>query len=258
MQYPPNNNPQQYSQPPNDQPQQPQYPPQQWQQQNTQYSPQQQPEQWQQPMYQPPPQSMSPFQQPPVQPQKKKSKPGLILAVVAGVLLLACVIAGIVVVTASKSANTGTSVSSNNSSTTTTTAPTTSTSAQHFQVGQTVKVGDTWQITINSAKTDNGGQFSTLKSGDEYLNLNITAKNISSQEQNISSAVQFTLTDITGQKYDETIDLNAGATLDGKVEAGSQLKGNIAYEVPKSVHSFQMAFEVDIISSGQTIWDVKV
>jgi len=257
MQYPPNNNPQQYSQPPNDQPQQPQYPPQQWQQPNTQYSPQQQPEQWQQPMYQPSPQPLPPFQQPPVQPQKKKSKLGLILAVVAGVLVLACVIAGIVVATASKSVNTGTSVGTNNSSTKTA-APTTSTSTQHFQVGQTVKVGDTWQITINSAKTDNGGQFSTLKSGDEYLNLNITAKNISSQEQNISSAVQFTLTDITGQKYDETIDLNAGATLDGKVEAGSQLKGNIAYEVPKSVHSFQMAFEVDIISSGQTIWDVKV
>jgi len=197
--------------------------------------------------------------QPPPQPPKKKNRLGLIIAIVAGVLVLACVIAGIAAVAGSQKANTGTAVNTNNSSsTTTTTAPTTNPSNQHFQIGQTVKVGDTWQITINSAKTSNGSQFYTPKSGQMFLVLNITAKNISSQEQNISSLIQFTLTDTTGQKYNETIYPDAGSTLDGKIEAGSQLKGSIVWEVPKSIRSYQMAFEADFTSSGQTIWDVKV
>ena len=72
-----------------------------------------------------------------------------------------------------------------------------------------------WQITINSAKTSHGSEFNQPKSGNVFLILQITAKNLSASEQNISSLVQFTLTDASGQKYNQTIDSDAGAGLDG-------------------------------------------
>ncbi len=155
----------------------------------------------------------------------------------------------------SSPANTGTSVNSSSSSGSTPTgAP-----AQHFKVGQTVKVGDTWQITVDSAKTSTGSEFNKpQKSGDVFLVIIVTMKNLSSQEQTVSSLAQWTLQDSTGQKYDGTIDTDAGASLDGKVEAGSLLKGSLAYEVPASMKSFTLAFEADLTAAGETIWDISV
>jgi hypothetical protein len=83
-------------------------------------------------------------------------------------------------------------------------------------------------------------------------------KNISSQSQNMSSGLQWTLQDSTGQKYNLTIDPDAGATLDGAVAAGAPLKGVIAYEVPKTLHSFTLSFQNDITSSDQSIWNITV
>ena len=91
-----------------------------------------------------------------------------------------------------------------------------------------------------------------------FLIFVIKVKNISSQEQTISSALNFTLQDTNGQKYDETIDTNAGSTLDGKVEPNSPLQGSIVYEVPASTKTFTLGFEADVFAQGQVIWDVNV
>jgi hypothetical protein len=169
-------------------------------------------------------------------------------------LIALCIIIG-ALIACGGSDNTGTKANSGNSTTSSTsdTKP-----AQHFKVGDTVKVGDTWQVVVNSVKTDDGGQYSGLKSGDTYLVVDISLTNLSSKEQTVSSALSFTLQDSTGQKYNESIDGNAGATLDGKVSAGSPLRGIIAYEVPSSVKSFVLNFAPDIVSSGQTTWDLTV
>src|SRR6266852_858736 len=168
----------------------------------------------------------------------KRFVPFIALCIIV-IALLAC----------GESNNTGTA-STLNSSKTNSSQP-----AKHFKVGDTVKVGTDWQVVVNSVKTDDGGQFSSLKSGDTYLVVDISLTNLSSKEQNVSSALSFTLQDTTGQKYNESIDGNAGATLDGKVSAGSPLKGVIVYEVPSSVKSFVLNFAPDIVSSGQTTWD---
>jgi hypothetical protein len=175
------------------------------------------------------------------------------------VVLSLCILAVTFLACGESSNNTGTATNSSapsnsSSGTTPTTAP-----AQHFKVGQQVKVGDTWLITVDSAKTSTGSEFNKpQKSGDVFLVVVISMKNVSSQEQNVSSALQWALQDSSGQKYDETIDTDAGATLDGKVEAGSLLKGSIAYEVPGSVHDFTLSFQNDITAAGETIWDIHV
>ncbi len=135
----------------------------------------------------------------------------------------------------------------------------TSAPAQHFRIGQIVNVGSTWQITITSAKTSPHGQYSQPQhAGNVFLIFQVSVKNISTSEQNISSIANFTLTDASGQKYTNSYDDEAGATLDGKVEPDSPLKGSLVYEVPGGVHDFRLAFEAELISGGQTIWDIHV
>jgi hypothetical protein len=193
---------------------------------------------------------MQPMQQQP--PKKKPSK----LAIGCGSLVALVVF--IVIISAATSSggksNTGTASTSGSS----TTSSINTQPAQHFKVGDTVKVGDTWQVVVNSVKTDDGGQFSGLKSGDTYLVVDVSLTNLSSSEQNVSSILFFTLQDSTGQKYNETVDPNASATLDGKVSAGSPLRGSLVYEVPASTKSFVLNFAPDIVGSGQTVWDLSV
>lgn len=131
-------------------------------------------------------------------------------------------------------------------------------SASHFKVGSQVKVGDTWVVTVNSAKLHAATEFDQPKAGNTYLVFDITFKNVSTQEQSLSSLLQLKLQDATGQNYTETITSFAKTPPDGKVEAGSLSRGEIVYEIPKAQKAFTLAFEADIVSGGQTIWDIKL
>ncbi len=161
------------------------------------------------------------------------------------------VLALVIMACGSSSANAGTTAgtSGNNQSS--------SSSGKHFKVGDQVKVGDTFIVTVNSFKTNPGDDIFKPKSGNKFVVVDVTLKNVGSSEQDISSLLQFTLKDATGQKYDETIISNVTPP-DGKLAAGDIIKGQIAYEVAASQHDFTFAFEADIISSGQTVWDLHV
>jgi flagellar basal body-associated protein FliL len=215
------------------------------------------PPQWQQPPYQQsqqPPNTyypQQPYQQPyQPMPPKKKSRLWLwiVLAVVA-VLLFGCIGVFALISNAAKNTSTVTVPSGN------TPVP----STQHFTVGQIVKIDDTWDVTLNSVKTSSGDQYSAPKSGNTYLIIDLTMKNISSQEQNVSSLISFDLKDSTGQKYTETITTMSDIhPPDGKVEAGAPLRGQLVYEVPTSIKDYTLSFQADFTSSGQTIWDIHM
>ena len=188
----------------------------------------------------------------PPQPQqapKKKSKLGIGCGVIAAVVILIAIIS---MANGSKS-NTGTIASTSSTANTSTQQQ----STQHFKVGQTVTVGNTWQIVVSNVRTDPGGQYDTLKSGDTYLAIDMSFKNISSQEAQLFGTADWTLRDASGQSYDSSYDSNiTAAEPEGKVEAGDPAKGTLVYEVPASMKQFTLAFENNSFESGQTIWDI--
>ena len=171
----------------------------------------------------------------------KRFIPVFILCII-GVCLAAC-----------GESNTGIKTNGSTASTPTAAAP-----AQHFKVSDTVKVGNTWQVVVNSVKTDPGDQYSSLKQGDVYLLVDVTITNISNKEQTTSSIGDWKLTDASGQAYSATFFSGAPSAPDGKVESGSPAKGTLTYEVPSSVKEFRLAFAPSMFSSGQTIWDLTV
>lgn len=169
-------------------------------------------------------------------------------------LSLLGVLALVIMACGGSDANAGTSVGS---STNTSQNSGSSSTTKHFKVGDQVKVGSTYIVTVNSFKTNPGDEFTKPKSGNKFVVVDLTIKNISNEEQDVSSLLQFTLKDSTGQKYDETI-ISGVTPPDGKLAAGDIVKGQIAYEVSASQHNFTFSFEADIVSSGQTIWDLHV
>ncbi len=125
-----------------------------------------------------------------------------------------------------------------------------------FQVGQQVKVGDTWIVTVNNVTTSQGDFISRPAEGTIYLVIDVSLTNISSQEQTVSSFLQFSLKDQTGQQYGEQI-VDFAHAPDGKVEAADVLRGDFVYQVPTSLHQFTFAFQADLTAPGQTLWDIQ-
>lgn len=187
------------------------------------------------------------------QPPKKKGKGLMIALIILGSVFVLCATCGIIAAVASvTTSNTGT-LTSSTPGTTSTTAPTN----QHFKPGDTVIVGNTWQIVVSTLAISQGDQYLSPKAGDTYLLIPVTFKNVTDKEQQLYGDANWTLKDLSGQKYDPAF-ISAASPPDGKIEAGGPAKGTLAYEVPANVKSFQLAFEISMFESGQTIWDLSV
>lgn len=220
-------------------------PPQEWNPQQPPYSPQQ---------YQQPPQYQSPL------PPKKKSHKGLfiVLGVILAVALVACVGISALVAAGGKVAQQAVNQASTQVAQLPTTQPTTQSSTQaQTKVGVPFVVNDTWTVTVNKVSTNQGDNLINIpKAGNIYLVVNVTLKNTSSQNQGASSIGMFSLKDSTGQTYDQNIVF--GHSPDGQVAAGSLVRGDLAYEVPKSIHSFTLQFVSSLTSSDLTEWELTI
>lgn len=168
-------------------------------------------------------------------------------------LLGFCILIGALIACGeSSTANTGTTSGPKGN----TPAPT----AKHFKVGDTVTVGTTWKVVVNSIATNPGDDFNKPQKG-QYVVVDITLTNISSSEQTVSSLVNFQMRGSDGTQYTEALTGNlAGVTPapDGKVEAGSPVKGDLVYDTATDAKSFTLSFAPDITSTGATVWDLSL
>ncbi len=123
-----------------------------------------------------------------------------------------------------------------------------------------MKVGDAWNVTVESAKASAGDTTFTPKSGMHYLILSLSMKNLTSENHTVSSIAQFTLRSNDGTKYDMTIYPDAGSQIDGDVDGGQPAKGVIVYEVPVNVSSFHLKFESNPFdaTSDSAEWNLTV
>ncbi len=209
-----------------------------------------------------PPSGYQPTQPPPPQwqlPQPPRSKwktIGIISLILNGLLIIAVIVSLGSAKGPANSTATGGNTPTSSGGSNTPTVPTAAT-GQHYQVGQTVTVGDAWQVTINSATTSQGsGDDPPPKAGNVYLIIEATLKNLQSKAAPLSTLIDFELHDAQGNHYTESFLFSLNGP-DGTVEAGGLAHGKWGYEVPASVHSFTLLFSKDF---GQTvtIWDINV
>jgi len=133
---------------------------------------------------------------------------------------------------------------------------------QPTNVQQTfARIGDTlsnsiWKVTLNSVKTSTSDQLNQLSAGDIYLVVDVTAQNLSSTPQILSSGASFTLKDDTGQAYEEKV-TGIGVPPDAMaLQPNDKLRGQISYEVSKSLHHF--TFQFQDINGGTGTWAFSI
>ena len=124
-------------------------------------------------------------------------------------------------------------------------------------IGKPVVVDSIWTITVNGVKTSSGDPFSTPGAGDVYLVVDVTVKNTSTHYQDMASGIQLVLKDSAGQQYRETI-TDFATPPDGSIKFGQLLRGQLAYEIPATAHTFFYYFQTDSNGTDLTEWALNV
>src|SRR5713101_5444617 len=121
-------------------------------------------------------------------------------------------------------------------------------------IGGTQQSGP-WSITINSIKpTVSDNQFEVPKAGNQFVLVNFTAQNTSGGAEDMNP-YYFTLRDSQGTTYDLTA-LTVASSPEGTVLPGQKLRGDLSYELPKSLHDVTLQFDTpsDIDNSQVVQW----
>jgi Domain of unknown function (DUF4352) len=237
-----------------------QYPQQQWQQQNTSWG---SPTQWQQseplppqyPQQMPPPQQLwqqQPYYSPPYQPPEKPHS-AFKLGLGIGCGIMAAFVIGIVVLAILVSAGRQNSTAQQQFATQPASKPTVAPTQTMFKIGDTAS-NTLWNVTLNGAKEVTSGTFSQPGAGNIFLVVDVTTQNLSSSPQLVSSGASFTLKDTTGQVYNEKV-TGIGVPPDNtSLQPNDKLRGQISYEVPKSLHDFTFQFQGSMLDASAATW----
>ncbi|MGB0384160.1 MAG: DUF4352 domain-containing protein [Ardenticatenaceae bacterium] len=122
-----------------------------------------------------------------------------------------------------------------------------------YVVGDIIEVGDL-TIRVNEVTYPTGDDFNKPEAGNQFVVVDVTFENKGTEANAISSLLQMTLKDATGQKYD--LDLLAstasgGSTPDGEIAPGEKLRGQAGYQVPNDVQGLVFVFDADIFGHGK-------
>lgn len=110
---------------------------------------------------------------------------------------------------------------------------------------------------VNAIKKMKGSLISAAD-GKKFLLIDMSIKNNSKEEMAVSSIMLFDLTDSEGKKYDISIgglvnlDEYKLESLDGGINAGEEMKGGLAYEVPDSAKGFKLTIK-SLLGNEETV-----
>ena len=188
---------------------------------------------------------------------KERSQLFWIVGGVIAVVLMGCIVGAVALAAGSQNAANTTVSHPTTGATTAPTSAATQQTAAHHQLGDSITTAN-WQVTITSARAYAGNpyQFDTPRSGDTFLVVKGTFKNLTDQSQPLSTLLFFTLQDTQGNTYLEAV-LNSVRSPDSPVLADRSAQGEWGYEVPASIHTFVLIFSDD---PGHTtsVWDITI
>jgi len=127
------------------------------------------------------------------------------------------------------------------------------TSQQTYNVGDVIAIGTT-NLTVNQVLYPAGDDFNKPKAGFKFLVVDITIENTGATAISVSSLLQMSVKDSSGQKFD--VDLMASAASggtppDGEIAPGEKLRGQVGFQVPENATGLVFVFDADVWGSGK-------
>ncbi|MCB0037575.1 MAG: DUF4352 domain-containing protein, partial [Anaerolineales bacterium] len=132
------------------------------------------------------------------------------------------------------------------------------TAQKKFAIGDIIEIGDL-VLTVNEVRYQTGDDFNQPDEGQQFLVVDLTIENVSSETQSVSTLAQMSLKDETGQTYD--VDLMAmvaadGSAPEGEFALGETIRGPVAFQVPSDAAGLTFEFDADLFGSGKVLVDL--
>ena len=122
-----------------------------------------------------------------------------------------------------------------------------------FKPGDIVDIGD-FVLIVNSAEFSEGSDFAEPAEGKKFIVVDLTLENKLAESAMVSSVLQMSLKDVTGQKYSVNIMASiagGGSTPDGELAPGEKLRAQVGFEVPSDSEGLVFVFDPNIIGTGR-------
>ncbi len=129
---------------------------------------------------------------------------------------------------------------------------TAATEVKTFKIGDSVKAGNLI-FTVNSTRTDAGGEFIKPDEGKIYYIIDVTVENTGDEPESVSSLMMFKLIDSDGYNYSVTFGPETKGQLDGEVSTGKKMRGELVYEIPENSSGLELQIDPTVFGSGQII-----
>lgn len=129
---------------------------------------------------------------------------------------------------------------------------------QAYKVGDIVNIGDNVLVVLGWQEVK-GDQFAKPEAGKKFVAIDALIVNKSKSAASISTLMQMSLKDSTGQKYN--LDLMAttatkGGSLDGEIAPGERVRGKVGFQIPENVQGLQFVFDASLFGTGKVIVDL--
>ena len=122
-----------------------------------------------------------------------------------------------------------------------------------FKVGDEVRIGDNILMVIGWSEVA-GDEFSKPDAGNKFIAVDLLIVNTSNSSDSISSLLQMSLKDDTGQKYQMDLMASAAAkkdSPDGELSPGERIRGTVGFQVPQDAKGLQFVFDASVFSFGK-------
>lgn len=127
------------------------------------------------------------------------------------------------------------------------------TSQQTYNIGDVIAMGTT-NITVNEVQYPAGDDFNKPNAGFKFLVVDITIENTSATAINVSTLLQMSVKDASGQKFDVNFSASmasGGSSPDGEIAPGEKLRGQVGFQVPENATGLVFVFDADVWGSGK-------
>lgn len=124
---------------------------------------------------------------------------------------------------------------------------------QDYKVGDVVAIGKNVLIVLGWENIP-GNDFSQPDPGKKFVAVEVLLVNQSQSSASISTLLQMSLKDDTGQKYD--VDFGASMAIgqdsvDGGLAPGERVRGKVGFQVNENAQGLQFVFDASVFGTGK-------
>jgi len=127
-----------------------------------------------------------------------------------------------------------------------------------YKVGDIVSIGDTVLVVLGWENVE-PNDFSKPDEGKKFIAVELLVVNKSQAAITVSTLLQMSLKDDTGQKYE--VDFMAssaieGGNIDGELSPGEKVRGKVGFQVAQDAKGLQFVFDESVWGSGKVFVDL--